>query len=947
MKCDIDSISFVSGSLSRIAHTFLGSQDSCRLRLDSKLNVITNKTTKSRWNIRTEKRKFNPSVFNTTKNKINLRSAPNIQIATMMLDNVEYSISIVLLDDIEIQSTAFNEQQLHAVYFLMNVVICNPSWFAHPYPSDTWTSMQSTITGDLVKLETIGKKGSKYVRQYLCGKTGIVFLTLLENAIFQIANNKDHRAFTSPGCKLDDLSHFRYHQNPKYTGQDKNFILKGLYDTIKYFAENMIFTCVTAGTKDQFRTDNITLPVEDRESIHKEMQEVSNNLISGLSERLDFRLTTFFVDNKNLFSSTNLILQIDIGFEFSQTTRTCMMYPSGSMSQRVIRASVDTIKKHELLDNEDPDAEENQSNENSGEGADSGGQHGGRNNRAEHGDSGEDSDNMDDLSYDGDDIYAQMQNEEVSFLNDEQNALKKRRLGGHQISDVKFSIQNLPVTNSIVSPASHTTEAYSMSQFDNLPQEVTLFRKPSHLEPHRIRGGGPSLSDQDPPEDDPNEMQSNENSSNDDRDDHSGQNNSVVQSDDEDNIGDHIPDIINDNTNNDDDENSEEGEESSSQISRDINVQALLDDLAEEVGNKTRFVRHPFHGTLGHIGNGHKFDLCFKVKKMTESHFKENCSIKVKDVLLHKDDRAIQGMQIYSPRERSLMQRKTMATYHKEMQGFSKLVISLLNPLNLKHMNETKYSDLTKNIKRLFETGCELLDWYSKQHSNASDHGSSEVRVEYCFAFKDGIHFVNQDTRLLPILESKNSSPLDAFVCAGLASVKKDIADTNNEIFGPLREICRLKRQDFYYYTPSMKTAVVYLAEKFQQKINSTDPGFSGVHKTLVDQGKVVDFGRAVIPADHKIALSQRMQDLSKLSFGVDPKLLPLCHQFDDNFDPKKGCKTATVNTLPTETQEEFRKLNDPTMLQIHFQKLAAFKSHIFFWNEGKHQNCCWNYESH
>ena len=349
IRADIDSISFVTGSLSRVAHVFQKSSNKCRLELSSKLNVIKNKTSKSRWNIRTEKKTFNPTIFNTEKNKFRFQSAPNIQIAKMYCDNIPYSISIVLLDDNAISSSAINHKQLHAIYFLMNVVIAHPDWFKSPYDDQYWERYLPEFVSNIKNLERVGSqsKESNPTTQHLDGDTGIVFLTLLESAIFTIANNANHDVFCHPNNEMNEIYHFRYHQNTNNKLQDKDICMKEIFDTLQYFAKNMVFTCVAAGTKDQFKRKSFCFNFNQRGRIHNKMQEESKILLQDLQKVLVFDDDEFVKDNAYLFQTTNLTLQIDIGFEFNLLERDQMLYPSGEIAQDIVKVSVDQITKFE------------------------------------------------------------------------------------------------------------------------------------------------------------------------------------------------------------------------------------------------------------------------------------------------------------------------------------------------------------------------------------------------------------------------------------------------------------------------------------------------------------------------------------------------------------------------------------------------------------------------
>ena len=276
------------------------------------------------------------------------------------------------------------------------------------------------------------------------------------------------------------------------------------------------------------------------------------------------------------------------------------------------------------------------------------------------------------------------------------------------------------------------------------------------------------------------------------------------------------------------------------------------------------------------------------------------------------------------------MSKRTLPEFHRAMQQFPKIAVSILHPLNHLQMDDNHFNELLAKFRDLFEKGCDVLDWYQSRHTSVDDHGWSDVRVEYCFAYDLTDHEEELEI-VLPISDDQETSPLDLILCAQFESVHNDIKKTNDQIIAPLKAACQMNREDIMKYTPEMKTALVYYAEKFQQKVNSTHPGFFGVHKTLIDQGKVTDYGRATIPFEYKHGLSRELKAISALTFGVDPNLLPLCHKFDDMYQPIPGCKTSSTSSLTADQEDKLRKYTDTTMLKKVFKMLAAFMSHIFF----------------
>ena len=376
----------------------------------------------------------------------------------------------------------------------------------------------------------------------------------------------------------------------------------------------------------------------------------------------------------------------------------------------------------------------------------------------------------------------------------------------------------------------------------------------------------------------------------------------------------HFPDSLNENVN--------ELEANTEDTSRE--TLQLLAHVEEEFTSRTKFARHPFHGTLGLIGNCHQFNLCIELKKQNGS----------KQIDLWKKDRCVQGMQIYCPRERSHLDRRSKEKYHRDMQHYSRMAITLLHPLNTNHMEENKYKKVQEKFYSMTKVGVNLLDSYLEKHSNKDEHGGGEVRIEYCLAFTDGLDEIDDTTDLLPILNKEKTSPLRALSCAELDDVFKDIKETNNEILPALELFSSYEREYIASLPPAVKTAIVYLSERFQQKVNSTDPGFQGVHKNLVDKGIAKNYKRVQMPSNCKELLDIEQQNQFKLKYALKTSLLPWCYKFDHSYNTISSNGSTrprqSPNYMSQDKLDKLPKMNDAKVLKIAWQRLAAFKAHHF-----------------
>jgi hypothetical protein len=324
----------------------------------------------------------------------------------------------------------------------------------------------------------------------------------------------------------------------------------------------------------------------------------------------------------------------------------------------------------------------------------------------------------------------------------------------------------------------------------------------------------------------------------------------------------------------------------------------------------SKFLRYPFHYTTGLLANTHVMDLQLQV--IVHEYEDQDGKLWLrKEVTLKKGSRVVQGMQIYSPRERSLLSRRSRETTHKDLYRYSALAQRLLDPTTV----PADVATLLLAVRNLTVKSREILQGYNAYHCGMYN-GGAEVRFEYAFA-RNQWSTGARNYPALPLDPNDTTFwPLDAIVMADRDAVSRDIEHLHKYAISPMEALSQMDPQDITNLCPAIKTAFVHMAEIVQQMVNSTDPGLQGTHRTIIKSGWVPDFARVSVPVEHRTILDTNTRNFTRLPFGINPRLLPLAPVFSLEYQTSPGQDSCPGFFLQL-IKERVAKLQNPAVFTL------------------------------
>ena len=259
------------------------------------------------------------------------------------------------------------------------------------------------------------------------------------------------------------------------------------------------------------------------------------------------------------------------------------------------------------------------------------------------------------------------------------------------------------------------------------------------------------------------------------------------------------------------------------------------------------------------------------------------------------------------------------------------MLLYLLHPITLSVVQDDKFNELKEKIRTLIIEGETLLNRYKTAHSSSQGCGNSSVRFEYCFGFQDEIR-ASENYMFLPVKDTiRNTSPLDALLKADIQAVYDDVQKTTRECLFPMLALAGLSRATLKTLVPAVRTTYVYHAEKFQQKVNSTDPGLLQIQKYLVDKKLIGNYGRPMVPLSLKSHINDEITSITGLDYVVQTKILPASLEFNANYEPVNQRLKRNFGYISSIEEQEIQRLNDPTMLRYVLCQFNSLQIDIFF----------------
>jgi hypothetical protein len=347
-------------------------------------------------------------------------------------------------------------------------------------------------------------------------------------------------------------------------------------------------------------------------------------------------------------------------------------------------------------------------------------------------------------------------------------------------------------------------------------------------------------------------------------------------------------------------------------------VENLL--VNEQSLSPSKFLRYPFHLTTGMLANTHVMDLQLQV--IITHHVDQENNLWVRtEVRLKNGTRVVQGMQIYSPRERALLSRRSREITHLDLNGYSALTQRLLDPTTSRWQSDMDVAKIQQSLRKLTVRSKEILEGYNDFHSGAYN-GRAEVRFEYAFACNEWSKGEGNYPALPLDPNDTNLWPFDAIVMAQKDDVSSDIEQLHTYAMGPMEALSHMDPQNIANLSPAIKTAFVHMAEIVQQMVNSTDPGIQGTHRTIVKRGWVEDYARVSVPGAHRTILDTNTRNFTKLPFGLNPRLLPLAPEFSEQYQTRPGHDSSPGFFLHL-IKERVAKLQNPAVFTLIQKRLG------------------------
>jgi hypothetical protein len=321
-------------------------------------------------------------------------------------------------------------------------------------------------------------------------------------------------------------------------------------------------------------------------------------------------------------------------------------------------------------------------------------------------------------------------------------------------------------------------------------------------------------------------------------------------------------------------------------------MEVLNQAAVQEAQNPaTKYQRHPYHYTLGKIANSHQMDLQLIVTIGSVDGDENATPIVRCSLVLKHPERSVHGSQLYGPAERSRLSRRSLSKQHTLLMGYSALAQKLLQPGTIGVNKDT----LEKNQELFLKMTIwarNILDGYRLFYQDISND-RMEVRLEYAFV---EMGLLNQESLPPCPIDMHHTDywPFGAILMAKAADVKDDVGKVQKYALEPVEALAGMLPEMIGGLTPEIKTAFVHMAEIVQQLVNSTDPGIQGTHRTLIKMSETESNERLKVPLQRRRVLSNQERELTKLPFGLDPKLLPLAPMFNGEY-----CPAANQDPIP------------------------------------------------
>jgi hypothetical protein len=870
------------------------------------------RTTKSRLNIACDQN-YKPTVRNKKRNLFGFEMLKNLKICKVKCETIELVFSIHLLDRNKVGNSIFWDDLCGAICLAMNTALVHPDWVTGDTEMDGMSEYREgckNIEKFFVTRE--GKRAFHSVDHVV----GAKLLMLFQTALVMYSEQTVEQYAVGGIFENRQIHQKCFHGLPKYPAS-RLACIKKVLEASAYIVQNCTWSCVSAGIKSKVKSEEKLFKFGDAQEIHDFIQEKRRELQQRV-ENL-FEDPEMSPQGNNLLLSQNVIFQHDVGIEVRPHSANVNFYPHGPKSAEIVKKAVDHISNDELavlmvqnIDNAlAAEPLVNQPPGIAAVGGDVAEPPGLQPNQEQDEEMGR-GEEVEPNGLGGQPLAAVANDSDRGQETTVHNQYKRgcpTAPGPLARKSEKKNTKDPP--GSRASKQKSQPESSIMSR-ETAPRNILneqvggqgyAWFAPSVVT--RIRGGAPE------------------------EDQVVGQILGVAGEDeilglDQGNIG--VEDVAN-------------GEiEEVEGIADDVNeaVQPFVDGMEEDqeeeamdgaeywVVNEqalspSKFLRYPFHLTTGLLANTHVMDLQLKV--IITEHFDQENNLWIRtEVRLKNGTRVVQGMQIYSPRERALLSRRSRDDTHRELSGYSALTQRLLDPSTSPWQADTDVAELQQSLRKLTVRSREILEGYKDFHSGEVN-GRAEVRFEYAFARNDWSKGQDNYPALPLDPNDTNLWPFDAIVMAEHNEVLNDIQQLHSYAISPMEALTSMDPQNIPSLSPAIKTAFVHMAEIVQQMVNSTDPGMQGTHRTIVKSGLVDDYARVSVPMEHRTILDTNTRTNTNLPFGINPRLLPLAPEFTLHYQTRAGQDNSPGFFLQL-MKERGAKLQNPAVFTLIHKRL-------------------------
>jgi len=368
---DVDSFSMLGGNLTKLAFMCVNHEEKNVFEFPLSYDRKIDCTTKSRFSVKTDD-EYNPIIVNRERKKFGFHMLKNLRLFKIRKEGFDITFSIHIMDDSHVANPLFTENMIGAICLCLNTAKNHPDWIL-PYLDSEWTiedglgennfwdlqDYQAYIHGIKAVENFRSNRGGPRAYATIDADTGLDFVSLFHAALcfFSEMTVAEHD-MAYPNQNIHEDSFHGMLQANLNTGQLK----ATLFHACKYIVENAIFSAVTAGTKNRFKSKVMTInycdtvyqqgrnydfQIELFQEVDSIKEDLFNQLNWGAPEMVQEQMNNRFPNFDGLMWN-GLIYQFDIGVEVSTMDISTCLYTNGPVSYEIIKRSIFNVKKERI-----------------------------------------------------------------------------------------------------------------------------------------------------------------------------------------------------------------------------------------------------------------------------------------------------------------------------------------------------------------------------------------------------------------------------------------------------------------------------------------------------------------------------------------------------------------------------------------------------------------------